>query len=162
MSQLRVRRREENDQQAVEAFLAERSALRVARLGRLEHALEHPALVAEHKGALLGVLTFVLGERDCEILTLHAAERLRGTGSALVEAVERLAADEGCERLWVITTNDNTDALRFYQRRGFRLAALHPGAVNDSRSRLKPEIPPIGDHGIDLRDELELDKVPGA
>jgi len=52
--------------------------------------------VAEHGGALRGVLTFVLGETDCEILTLHAAERFRGTGSALIEAVERLAADAGC------------------------------------------------------------------
>ena len=143
-------------------FLDERSALRVARLGRLEHALDHPALVAEHDGALVGVLTFVLAEEDCEILTLHAAERFRGTGSALVEAVERLAADSGCSRLWVITTNDNTDALRFYQRRGFRLAALHRGAVDDSRARVKVEIPRIGDHGIELHDELELDKVPGS
>jgi ribosomal protein S18 acetylase RimI-like enzyme len=162
LSELHVRRREESDQQAIDAFLEERAALHVARLGRLEHALEHPALVAERDGALVGVLTFVLGDEDCEILTLHALERFRGTGSALVEAVERLAADSGCDRLWLITTNDNTDALRFYQRRGFRLAALHRGAVNDSRTTLKPEIPRIGDHGIDLRDELELDKVPGA
>ncbi len=160
MGQLRIRRREEGDQDALEAFLDERSALRVARLGRLERTLEHPALVAEHGGALRGVLTFVLGETDCEILTLHAAERFRGTGSALIEAVERLAAAAGCTRLWVITTNDKTDALRFYQRRGFRLAALHRGAVDDSRARVKPEIPRIGDHGIDVRDELELDKVP--
>ena len=75
-------------------------------------------------------------------------------------AVERLAAEAGCSRLWAITTNDNTDALRFYQRCGFRLAALHRGAVDHSRTELKPEIPPIGDHGIDLRDELELEKVP--
>ena len=161
MSELRVRRREPSDEAELEAFLDERSALRVVRLGRLEHSLEHPGLVAERDGKLVGALTFVLGEADCEILTLHAAERFRGTGSALVEAVERLAADEGCSRLWVITTNDNTDALRFYQRRGFRLAALHRGAVDESRARVKPEIPRIGDHGIDLRDELELDKVPG-
>ena len=101
--------------------------------GRLEHALEHPALVAERDGALVGVLTFVLGDDDCEILTLHASERFAGRARALIEAVERLAADAGCDRLWVITTNDNTDALRFYQRRGFRLAALHRGAVDDSR-----------------------------
>jgi len=42
-----------------------------------------------------------------------------------------------------------------YQRRGFRLAALHRGAVDDSRARLKPEISELGDHGIPLRDELE-------
>jgi ribosomal protein S18 acetylase RimI-like enzyme len=160
LTQVGVRRREESDRHAVEAFLDERSALLVARLGRLERALEHPALLAERDGALRGVLTFVLGDGDCEILTLHAADRFRGIGTALVEAVERLATEAGCSRLWVITTNDNTDALRFYQRRGFRLAALHRGAVDHSRTELKPAIPPIGDHGIDLRDELELDKVP--
>jgi GNAT superfamily N-acetyltransferase len=162
LSQFRVRTRDESDRDGVESFLAERSVLNVARLGRLERALDHPALVAERDGALVGVLTFVLGNGDCEILTLHTAERFGGTGSALVEAVEKLAADAGCTRLWVITTNDNVDALRFYQRRGFRLVALHRGAVDQSRAHLKPEIPPIGDHGIDLRDELELDKVPGA
>jgi GNAT superfamily N-acetyltransferase len=162
LSGLRVRLREESDRERVEAFLAGRNALQVARLGRLERALDHPALVAEDGGALAGVLTYVIDDEACEILTLHAAERFAGTGSALIERVERLAADAGCVRLWVITTNDNVEALRFYQRRGFRLVALHPGAVDHSRAHLKPEIPPIGDHGIDLRDELELDKVPGA
>jgi N-acetylglutamate synthase-like GNAT family acetyltransferase len=79
-------------------------------------------------------------------------------GTALVAAVERLAAQQGCRRLWLLTTNDNLDGLRFYQRRGFRLAALHTGAVDDSRARMKPEIPPVGDYGIPLRDEVELDK----
>jgi ribosomal protein S18 acetylase RimI-like enzyme len=79
-------------------------------------------------------------------------------GSGLLRLAEQVASERGCRRLWLITTNDNVDALRFYQRRGFRLAALHRGAVDDSRARLKPEIPTVGDHGIPLRDELELDK----
>ena len=91
------------------------------------------------------------------MLTLHAAHRHRGTGTALIEAIETLARDAGCTRLWLITTNDNVDALRFYQRRGFRLAKLHAGAVDDARARLKPGIPRVGDHGIPLRDELELE-----
>jgi hypothetical protein len=44
------------------------------------------------------------------------------------------------------------DAPRFYQRRGFRLAALHRSATDDSRVRLKPEIPETGAHGKTLRD----------
>jgi hypothetical protein len=56
----------------------------------------------------------------------------------------------------VVTTNDNLDALRFYQRRGFRLAVLRPGAVDRSRESLKPGIPETGAGGIRLRDELEL------
>jgi GNAT superfamily N-acetyltransferase len=162
LPELRVRQRDESDRNEVERFLAERRSLLVARLGRLVRGIDHPALVAERDGTLAGVLTYVLDGEDCEVLTLHAAERFGGAGTALIEAVERLAADAGCARLWLITTNDNVDALRFYQRRGFRLFALHRGAVDDSRARLKPEIPPIGEHGIDLRDELELEKVPGA
>jgi GNAT superfamily N-acetyltransferase len=153
-----VRERREDDRPTVEAFLAERHSRRVARLGRLENPLDHPALVAERDGALGGVLTYVMGAGECEILTLHAAERSRGVGTALIEAVERLAAGRGCLRLWVLTTNDNVDALRFYQRRGFRLAELHPGAVDRSRERLKPELPEVGHHGIPLRDEIVLDK----
>lgn len=68
----------------------------------------------------------------------------------------RAAAAAGASRLWLVTTNDNVDALRFYQRHGFRLHALHPGAVDRSRATLKPEIPPLGAHGIPLRDELVL------
>jgi GNAT superfamily N-acetyltransferase len=159
---LSIRPRAEGDRDPIEAFLRERNAARVARLGVLEDSLAHPALIAERGGALAGVLTYVIEGEACEILTLHAAERFGGTGSALVAAVEKVAAGAGCARLWLITTNDNVDALRFYQRRGFRLAALHRGAVDDSRARLKPEIPRVGDHGIDLRDELELEKVPGG
>jgi GNAT superfamily N-acetyltransferase len=135
----------------------------VARLGELLDPLDHPALLAEAgDGRLLGILTYVSqpGWEQCEVLTLHATEQWHGAGTALIEALERLAARQGCGRLWVITTNDNVDALRFYQRRGFRLAAVHRGAVDDSRSRLKPEIPVTGAYGIPLRDEIELEKRP--
>ena len=157
---IRVRARESADEPAVAAFLAERHSARVARLGRLERPLDHPALLAEVDGALAGVLTYVLGREECEILTLHAAEQWRGVGTALVEAVERIAAESSCGRLWLLTTNDNVDALRFYQRRGFRLAQLNPGAVAEARKRLKPELPAVGEYGIPIRDEIVLEKEP--
>ena len=65
--------------------------------------------------------------------------------------------EHGLRRLWVLTTNDNVDALRFYQRRGFRLSALRPGAVDEARRQLKPEIPELGEYGIPIRDEIELE-----
>jgi GNAT superfamily N-acetyltransferase len=112
---VRVRERKPSDLEAVARFLAERHSARVARLGRLERPLEHPALLAEHEdGALAGVLTYVVGPDGCEILTLHAADRWAGAGTALVEAVADRAAARACPRLWVLTTNDNVDALRFY------------------------------------------------
>ena len=158
---MRVRSREPADQAAAQTFLTWYDSARVARLGKLVHPQDYPALVAQDAdGHLLGMLTYV-PERDweqCEILTLHAAAQWHGAGTILIEAVEQLAVQHRCTRLWVITTNDNVDALRFYQRRGFCLVCVHRGAVDHSRASLKPEIPLAGNYGIPLRDELELEK----
>jgi GNAT superfamily N-acetyltransferase len=153
-----VRARAPADEAEVAAFLRANHSERVARLEQLVRPLDHPALVAEDGERLAGVLTYVLADRECEILTLHTAAQWRGTGTALIEAVERIARDAGCTRLWVLTTNDNVDALRFYQRRRFRFAALNAGAVDRLRAQLKPEIPEYGDYGIPIRDELVLER----
>lgn len=142
---------------ALEGFLRDWNSLRVARRGVLIDALDHPAVLAWSEGALIGVATYVVDGDGCELLTLHTATRLIGVGSALLAAVQDIARDAGCRRLWVVTTNDNLEALRFYQRRGFRLVLIRPGAVDRSREMLKPEIPRSGEYDIPLRDELELE-----
>ncbi len=145
------------DRSALGAFLRDQGSLRVARRGELVDSLDHPALLVWSGGELAGVATYVITGHSCELLTLHAHTRLEGVGSALVTAVRDIARSSGCTRLWVVTTNDNVDALRFYQRRGFRLTHLRVGAVDESRQTLKSEIPTGGAHGIPLRDELELE-----
>lgn len=152
-----VRPSDAGNRPLLEAFLRGQNALRVARRGELVDSLDHPAFLAEEGDRLLGVATYALGDGECELLTLHVEGRYAGVGSALVKAVREAAMRAGCRTLWVVTTNDNVDALRFYQRRGFRLERLRPGAVDESRRTLKPEIPTAGDHGIPLRDELELE-----
>ena len=79
-----------------------------------------------------------------------------GVGTALIEAVKTVGQQRGYKRLWLVTTNDNLEALGFYQKRGFVLAAVHRNAVAKSR-RLKPSIPLIGESGKSIRDELELE-----
>jgi ribosomal protein S18 acetylase RimI-like enzyme len=79
-------------------------------------------------------------------------------GTALVEYAAREAGRRGCTRLWCTTTNDNLDALRFYQRRGFRLLALRPGAVDRARRAVKPQITAVGAYGIPLRDEIDVQR----
>lgn len=117
--------------------------------------------VAERAGQPAGVVTYLVTGGECEIMTLDAIDQFRGTGTALVDRVKAEAKRQGCRRLTVTTTNDNLDALRFYQRRGFRLEAVDPGAVDRGR-RLKPEIPLVGMHGIPIRDELRLAMAPGG
>ena len=63
----------------------------------------------------------------------------------------------GWKRVWLITTNDNLDAIRFYQRRGFMISAIYKNALEFSR-KLKPSIPTIGRYGIYMRDEIEFEK----
>jgi GNAT superfamily N-acetyltransferase len=156
---MRVRAATAEDRAWIESFLAEHHSTRVARRGEIVRPIDHPMLVAESSGALAGLLTWIADGSECEILTLHATRQWAGAGSALIAAVREVAADRGARRLWVLTTNDNVDAIRFYQRRGFRLAVLRPGAVDESRRQLKPEIPELGEYGIPIRDELELELV---
>ncbi len=151
---MNVRPVEERDRAWVTSSLAETNSTRVAVHGELLHPAELPGLIA---GAGLGLATYRIDGDECELVTLHSRVENEGAGSALIEAVAAAAREAGCRRLYLITTNDNTHALRFYQQRGFRLAALRPGAVDQARRTLKPEIGELGNDGIPIRDELELE-----
>jgi GNAT superfamily N-acetyltransferase len=122
------------------------SSLRPAELG---------GFIAERSRRVAGLLTYQLVGNTLEIVTLNAIDRRAGIGTMLIEAAVGKARRFGCREIRLTTTNDNVDALRFYQRRGFRLAELRPGAVDQSR-QLKPQIPQVGDYGIPLHDEIDL------
>lgn len=115
-----------------------------------------PGFVACCGDRWLGIVTYHIAEGQCEVVTLNSFRPSAGIGTALLQAVRRVAVEAGCRRVWVVTTNDNINALRFYQKRGFRLVAVHRDAVEEAR-RLKPAIPQIGYEGIPIRDEIELE-----
>jgi ribosomal protein S18 acetylase RimI-like enzyme len=129
----------------------------VVSLGKVHHLSDQAALIAWQGERRVGSATYWAGDRDWELTSISAATSGRGIGTALISAVEEAAHAGGAARLWLITTNDNLDALRFYQRRGYRLVAVHAGAVDETR-KLKPSIPETGNYDIPLRDEIELEK----
>jgi DNA-3-methyladenine glycosylase I len=104
----------------------------------------------------IGLLTFLVRGDECEITSLDSLLEGQGIGTTLIEAAIAEVKNRKCRRLFLITTNDNLRALGFYQKRGFELAAIHRGAINESR-KLKPSIPLIGENDIPLRDEIELE-----
>lgn len=127
--------------------------------GQVYRPEEFPGFIAydaAHPSHWLGLTTYRIDGDACEILTIESLAPRAGVGTALLETVKSEAVGAGCRRLWLITTNDNLDAIRFYQRRGFVLAALHRDAIKESR-KLKPQIPLLGDYGIPMRDELEFE-----
>ncbi|HLF72979.1 MAG TPA: GNAT family N-acetyltransferase [Anaerolineales bacterium] len=109
----------------------------------------------------VGEVTFHVTDDECEIVSLDSRREGLGLGTALIEEVIEAARAKGCRRVFLITTNDNLRALGFYQKRGFELVAVHRGAVNESR-KIKPSIPLIGNDGIPLLDEIELEMLLNA
>jgi GNAT superfamily N-acetyltransferase len=129
---------------------------RIASKQTLYDPLTLPGFVAWRSGAPVALTTYRLDGEECELLTLDSAVESEGAGTLLIEAVKDAARTAGCRSVWLITTNDNTHALRFYQRRGFRIREVRPGAVDRERETIKPEIAEIGNDGIPIRDEIEL------
>jgi ribosomal protein S18 acetylase RimI-like enzyme len=126
------------------------------RLGAVIDPLACPGLVAEQDGDLVGIVTFDADGHDVEVVYIEVTAKHLGVGTRLLDALE---ARTEAQRLWLVTTNDNLDALRFYQRRGFRITHVRPGAVDESRQTLKPSISEVGSFGIPIRDEIVLERV---
>jgi N-acetylglutamate synthase-like GNAT family acetyltransferase len=154
---MKIRSLHEEDRAWVEEFVRERwGAPIVVSRGRVYRPRNLPGFVAVEGAETIGLLTYSIEGDACEVVTIDSLVEGAGIGSALVEAVKEAARAAGCRRLWFITTNDNLPMLRFSQKRGFSLVAVHRNALNESR-KLKPGISLVGLEGIPLRDELELE-----
>lgn len=125
--------------------------------GEEDTETEEPEEEAEEGSNRIGLITVNVDEKECEITTLDSLDEEAGVGSALVEAVEAWAKESGIKRLWLVTTNDNLAALKFWQKRGYELVMIHRNAIAEAR-RIKPQIPITGIDGIPIRDEIELEK----
>lgn len=115
------------------------------------------SVVAWADGIRVGAATYHLDTDGCELLSINATVEGLGVGSALISSIEQAVQKVGIGRMWLITSNDNLDALRFYQRRGYRIIAVYPNAIDEERKK-KPTIPQVGYYEIPIHDELELEK----
>jgi ribosomal protein S18 acetylase RimI-like enzyme len=129
---------------------------RVVSRGVLHEVDTLPGLIAMRAGRPVGLVQYQVRGEGCEVVVLVATEPGRGVGTRLLESAREYAAGAGCRRVWLVTTNDNAEAIHFYERRGGTRAAVHTGAVAASR-KLKPEIPTIGHGGVPITDEIEFE-----
>jgi ribosomal protein S18 acetylase RimI-like enzyme len=152
-----VRDLEIHDQQWMRDFLVTYThSLRVVSRGTLHHVLQLPGLIATYNAIPSALLTYHVAGLEFEVVTLHAAVQRQGLGARLLAVGRDRARRLGCHRLWLITTNDNEPAIRFYERQGMTLVAIHQNALHESR-KLKPEIPHFGLGGKPIRDEIEFE-----
>jgi ribosomal protein S18 acetylase RimI-like enzyme len=152
-----IRSIDKADRNWVTGLLVEQwGSTKMVTRGKIYDADQMPGFAAIQANKPVGLITYRIEGSECEIISMNSLLERIGIGSALIEAVKDVATMAHCKRLWLITTNDNTAALRFYQKRGFLLVAIYRNALEQSR-KLKPEIPLVGIDGIPLRDEIELE-----
>lgn len=141
----------------VDEFIANRwSAETIVVHGTVYHPAEMPGFAACIENTPIGLVTYNINGNECEIVSLDSLRPRLGIGYALLDAVVATAWQAGCRRVWLVTTNDNTLAMRFYQRYGFTFSAIRCNALQESR-KLKPSIPMFGLDDIPIRDEIEFE-----
>jgi len=125
--------------------------------------LDGEVLVAELDGRPIGLVGWHEGgqfsnpdEAEVRVLLVEPDARRRGAATALLAGAEARMAGAGVRAAWLVSTNDNIEALAFYGHRGWLVSAILAGAVDEARRTLKPGIPAIAENGIPIRDELVL------
>jgi N-acetylglutamate synthase-like GNAT family acetyltransferase len=113
-------------------------------------------IVALESGNIIGLLTYIIHENVCEITSLNSLVEGKGIGTSLINKVISIAKECNCNKVIIVTTNDNINAIRFYQKRGFDMARLYHNALDISR-KMKPSIPLAGDNGIPSKHEIEFE-----
>jgi len=125
--------------------------------GILHDTRVQPGFIAKKNDEIIGYILYTFSNSDCEITVLESLHENIGVGTTLINAVINAATAAECNRVWLITTNDNIHAIRFYQRQNFALKKVHINALEKSR-KLKPQIPLIGYDGIPIAHEFEFEK----
>jgi GNAT superfamily N-acetyltransferase len=157
-SEFSIRAVQPDDTEWIRRLMRERWAAEfVVVHGEVFHPHELPGFVAAAGERKAGLISYRIAGNLCEIITLDSLIPAHGIGSALLAAVRTEAVRSGCRALRLTTTNDNLNALRFYQKRGFAFAAVRPNAVDGTR-KIKP-VPLLGENAIPIRDEIDMELI---
>jgi len=115
LNDLLVRSIQASDRTWVASFVKSHwgSEIIVAK-GRVIRPTELDGFAAFKRKEPIGLLTYRIEGPDCEIVTIDSTVEGAGVGTALINAVRKIAKAKGCKRLGIITTNDNLKALGFY------------------------------------------------
>jgi len=130
----------------------------IVSCGKSHISYKLPGFIAFRGNRILGYICYSIENEQCEIVLLESLQKRNGIGQSLIEYVRSTAEKQKCKRLWLVTTNDNTYSLRFYQKIGFHIVAVYRNAIVEKR-KLRPDIHLVGYDGIPCRDEIELEMV---
>lgn len=155
-NEILIRPIEKTDKNWIKKVMVDAWGSEMIVASKLFNTLTLPGFIAETDNKPTGIVIFDITDGRLEIVSLNSILEGQGIGSALIEKVKKLAREKDLKNTWLVTSNDNIDSLKFYQKRGFRITKVYPDAIDEAR-KIKPEIPKIGNYGIPLKDTLELE-----
>jgi ribosomal protein S18 acetylase RimI-like enzyme len=146
----------ENENKAVSEIIRGWGSDILVSRGKIHRAEDLDGIVVYDNKEVVGLGLYDIKNYNCEIVLLETFVQNKGIGTQIIERIKEIAKVKNCERIWLITSNDNIDAIKFYQKKGFCIVNIYINAMEESR-KIKPEIPYIGNYEIPIRDEIEFE-----
>lgn len=137
-------------------FIAEWAGDFIIGAGKIHRPENLEGFIAEENGEKVGLITFDVRNNKMELVSINSLKPGKGIGTMLINEAMKTAKERKIKKIFLVTTNDNLTALKFYQKKGFRLVKIHPDAITEAR-KIKPQIPETGEDGIPIKDAIELE-----
>ncbi|MDR1176596.1 MAG: GNAT family N-acetyltransferase [Treponema sp.] len=144
-----------NDNKAVSEIIKRWGSDIIVSRGNVYKAEDVDGIIAYDKEKIIGLGLYAIKNNSCEIVLLETFIQNTGIGSGIIERIKEIAKAKKCKRIWLVTTNNNINALKFYQKRGFHFSNIYINSMEEAR-KIKPELPKVYD-GIEIRDEIEFE-----
>ena len=125
--------------------------------GKAHKAQDLDGILAYEEGKIVGIGLYSINN-DCEIVLLETFIQNKGIGTQIIDKIKEIVKIKKCNRIWLVTTNSNINAIHFYQKRGFTISNIYINAMEEAR-KIKPEIPKMAENGIEIRDEIEFEML---
>lgn len=149
----------DGDRHLVSEFLIDNwYSTNISVRGKLIDASILDGFYVKNRNKIIGLVTYMIEDNTCEIITLDSKLENKGIGTELIKRVEEIVKQTNCNRIKLVTTNDNLNALKFYQKRGYHISNIYYNAMDEVRI-IKPDVPKLGEDNIPLNDEIELEKI---
>jgi len=148
----------EKDHKAVSEIIKGWGSDIIVSRGKAYRAEDLEGILAYDDDKIIGLGLYCIKEEECEIALIETFLQNRGIGTQIIENIIKIAKSKNCKRIWLVTSNDNINAIKFYQRKGFCFSNIYVKAMDEAR-KIKPEIPLIGNFGLPIRDEIEFEII---
>ena len=146
----------EDKQRVKEIFIREWHSDMMVSKGYTHYVDNLNSIIAKEEQKIVGILTYCFMRHEIEIVSLDSFDEGRGIGTKLLAFAIDYFKSLSPKRIWLITSNDNCNAMRFYQKRGWQMIDIHFNAIKEAR-KIKPQIPLLGNDKIPILHEIEFE-----